>query len=78
MEPEYKKCKDELEELGLLKKEEDVISYAIYPEQAKKLLSGEAKPEFTSEDLPLKATITGRRFRVKLDDGEYEVGVRKV
>ncbi|MDY6965961.1 MAG: pyruvate carboxylase subunit B [Halobacteriota archaeon] len=78
LEPEYKKCRDELEELGLLTKEEDVISYAIYPEQAKKLLSGEAKPEFTSEDLPLETTITGRRFKVKLDDGEYEVGVRKV
>ena len=77
LEPMYKRCKEELEELGLLKKEEDVISYALFPEQTKKLLSGEAKPEFTSAELPLEQEMLGRRFKVLLNDEEYEVTIRK-
>jgi pyruvate carboxylase subunit B len=77
LEPMYKKCRDELEGLGLLKKEEDVISYALFPEETKKLLSGEAKPEFTSDELPLEAEMRGRRFRVSLDGEDYEVTIRK-
>jgi len=77
LEPMYKKCKEELEELGLLRKEEDVISYALFPEQTKKLLSGEAKPEFTSTELPLEQEMRGRRFKVLLNNEEYEVTIRK-
>ena len=78
LEPMYKKCRDELEDLGLLTKEEDVISYAMFPEETKKLLNGQAKPEFTSAELPLEAEMLGRRFRVTLNGEEYEVTVRKV
>jgi pyruvate carboxylase subunit B len=77
LEPRYKKCKEELEDLGLLTKEEDVISYAMYPDQTKKLLSGEAKPEFTSSELPLETTMTGRRFIVSLGEEEYDVAIRR-
>jgi len=77
LEPMYKKCKEELEELGLLRKEEDVISYALFPEQTKKLLSGEAKPEFTSAELPLEQEMLGRRFKVLLNNEEYEVTISK-
>ena len=77
LEPMYKKCRDELEGLGLLKKEEDVISYALFPEETKKLLSGEAKPEFTSDELPLEAEMRGRRFRVSLNGEDYKVTIRK-
>lgn len=77
LEPMYKRRKEELEGLGLLKKEEDVISYALFPQQTKKLLSGEARPEFTSAELPLKQEMLGRRFKVFLDDEEYEVTIRK-
>jgi len=78
LEPMYKKCKDELEGLGLLKKEEDVISYAMFPEETKRFLSGQAKPEFTSAELPLEGEMRGRRFRVSLGGEEYEVTIRKV
>jgi len=78
LKPEYKRCRDELEEMGLLRSEEDVISYALFPEQTKKFLSGEAKPEFTSDQLPLMAEMMGRRFRVSLYNEEYEVTIRKV
>jgi len=77
LEPMYKKCRDKLEDLGLLKKPEDVISYALFPEETKKLLSGEAKPEFTSDELPLEAEMRGRRFRVYLNGEGYEVTIRK-
>jgi len=78
LEPMYKRCREELEKLGLLTKEEDVISYALFPEQTKKLLSGEAKPEFTSDQLPLEQKMLGRRFKVLLNNEEYEVTIRKV
>jgi pyruvate carboxylase subunit B len=74
----YKKCRDELEDLGLLTKEEDVISYAMFPEETKKFLSGQAKPEFTSAELPLETEMRGRRFRVTLNGEEYEATIRKV
>jgi len=77
LEPMYKQCRDELEDLGLLKKPEDVVSYALFPEETKKLLSGEAKPEFTSDELPLEAEMRGRLFRVSLNGEDYEVTIRK-
>jgi pyruvate carboxylase subunit B len=78
LKPMYKRCRDELEDLGLLTKEEDVISYAIFPEETKKLLSGQAKPEFTSAELPLETEMCGRRFKVTLNGEEYEATIRKV
>lgn len=77
LEPMFKKCRDELEDLGLLKKPEDVISYALFPEETKKLLSGEVKPEFTSDELPLEGELRGRLFRVSLNGEDYEVTIRK-
>jgi pyruvate carboxylase subunit B len=56
LEPMYKKRRDELDEMGLMKREEDVMTYAIYPEVGLKFLKGEAKPEFTSDELPLPIT----------------------
>jgi len=78
LEPMYKKCRDELEDLGLLKKPEDVVSYALFPEETKRLLSGEAKPEFTSDELPLEGEMRGRRFRVSLNGEDYEATIRRV
>lgn len=45
IEPEYEKVKKEAEELGIVKKEEDIITYALYPNVAPKFLKGEAKEE---------------------------------
>ncbi len=54
LEPAYKKYKDELDDMGLLRKPEDALTYAIYPQVGLKFLKGEAKAEFTSDQLPLK------------------------
>lgn len=83
LEPRFKKCNEELEELGLLKKPEDVITYAIYPELALKFFRGEIKPEFTSDMLPLKprtgvaASGPGAQFRVTLGGEAYDVNVKQ-
>ncbi len=77
LKPLYKKRRDELEDMGLIKKEEDVITYAIYPEVGLKFLKGEAKTEFTSKDLPLPVTHPFSRALIKsifpeLTDEEIE------
>ena len=65
LEPMYKKRKDELEETGLVKKPEDIITYAIYPQVGLKFLKGEANPEFTSGQLPLPFNHPLTRAMVK-------------
>ncbi len=57
LEPEFEKRREELKKMGLLKKEEDALTYAIYPEVGLKFLKGEIKPEFTSDQLPLKKQV---------------------
>jgi len=61
----YKKRRDELEDMGLLRKEEDVLTYAIYPEVGLKFLKGEAKPEFISKELPLPITHPLSKLLIK-------------
>lgn len=56
LEPMYKKRKEELEEMGLLRKEEDVLTYTLYPDVGLKFLKRQAKAEFTSDQLPLPIT----------------------
>ncbi len=53
LKPEWEMRRRELLEMGLLRKEEDVLTYAIYPQIGLKFLKGEVIPEFTSESLPL-------------------------
>lgn len=63
--PEFDQRKAELKELGLYKRDEDVITYAIYPQVGLKFLKGEAKAEFTSKDLPLPWDHPSTRTFVK-------------
>ncbi|MGQ9582440.1 MAG: pyruvate/oxaloacetate carboxyltransferase [Thermoplasmatota archaeon] len=53
LEPQFEKRRAELKEMGLYKRDEDVLTYAIYPQVGLKFLRGEAKAEFTSRELPL-------------------------
>jgi pyruvate carboxylase subunit B len=45
LEPEFEKYKEEGEKLGIIKKEEDVLTYALYPSIAPKFLRGEVEEE---------------------------------
>jgi pyruvate carboxylase subunit B len=65
LEPMMKRCEEELNKLGLVKKPEDVVTYALYDKVAVKFLKGEAKPEFTSDQLPLNKDHPFTRAMVK-------------
>jgi len=45
LEPQYEKIKEEGEKEGLIKKEEDILTLALYPQVAPKFLKGEAEEE---------------------------------
>ena len=68
LKPMWDKRKKELREIdggSLIKKEEDVMTYAIYPQVGLKFLKGQAKSEFTSEKLPLPVDHPLTRAMVK-------------
>ena len=45
LKPQYEKCKEEGEKLGIIKKEEDILTYALYPAIAPKFLRGDCEEE---------------------------------
>lgn len=45
LEPGLEKCRQEAKKLGIIKKEEDVLTYALYPAVAPKFLLGEVEEE---------------------------------
>ena len=53
--PELAKFKDEAHKLGVLHKEEDLVTYALYPQVALKFLKGEAKEEVLAGPMPAAA-----------------------
>ncbi len=55
LEPELAKMKDEARKLGILHKEEDLVTYALYPQVAVKFLRGEAKEEIIAGPTPVAA-----------------------
>ncbi len=65
LEPQFEKRKAELKEMGLYKRDEDVLTYAIYPQVGLKFLKGEASAEFTSKELPLPWNHPQTRLFVK-------------
>jgi pyruvate carboxylase subunit B len=76
LEPELDAARAKLEEMNLLKKEEDVLTYAMYPTVAEKFLKGEAvaeeipepKVEYTASNIPTAydVEVDGEVFSVKI------------
>ena len=54
LEPAYEKLKEEAEKAGLVKKEEDILTYILYPAIAPSFL----KNERTLEEIPKKQSVT--------------------
>jgi pyruvate carboxylase subunit B len=54
LEPAYEKMREEAEKAGLVKKEEDVLTYILYPAIAPSFLKGER----SLEELPKKQSVT--------------------
>ncbi|MDM7935681.1 MAG: sodium-extruding oxaloacetate decarboxylase subunit alpha, partial [Methanothrix sp.] len=79
--PEYEKAKREVDALGLARKEEDYLTYALYPQVALKFLQGAAVEEPLGEkksasagvSVPLKAEPMA--LNVEIDGESYLVKV---
>ena len=81
LEPELENARREAEEKGLVKSEEDILTYALYPTVAEKFLKGEA----VAEEIPTVEENTGSSngfteiptsFDVEVDGEEFEVHVK--
>jgi len=78
LEPELEKFKREGEEMGIIKKEEDVLTYALYPAVAPKFLRGEAEEEEipSPEKLaPSEAPALPTEYNVEVDGEVFDVKV---
>ena len=80
LEPELEKKRKEAEKLGILRKEEDLLTYALYPAVAVKFLKGEIEEEPIPEPEKLVSAEGGipTEFKVEVDGEEYFVRVKPV
>jgi len=82
LEPEFEKYKEDGEKLGIIKKEEDVLTYALYPSVAPKFLRGEAEEESLKppmESIPQeKPTGLPTEYSVDVDGEVFDVKVLPV
>lgn len=81
LEPQLEKCRKEAEEKGIVKKEEDVLTYALYPQVAVKFLRGETEEEelkppedISDKDEPGIPT----EYAVNVDGEVYDVKITPV
>lgn len=83
LEPELSKLKSEAKKLGILHKEEDLITYALYPQVAVKFLRGEAKEEVLAGPAPESAPSqpgpdVPTSFSVEVDGEIFNVKITPV
>ncbi|MDD3754097.1 MAG: sodium-extruding oxaloacetate decarboxylase subunit alpha [Methanobacterium sp.] len=79
LEPELEKYRKEGEEKGIIKKEEDVLTFALYPAVAPKFLKGEAEEEALTpplNDSPSeKPASLPSEYQVDVDGESFQVKV---
>ncbi len=75
--PELDKVTKEAEALGIVKKPEDILTYALYPAIAPKFLRGEAKEEALEAPKPnnWKAAPLPTEFKVEVDGDLFNVKI---
>jgi pyruvate carboxylase subunit B len=83
LKPEYEKIKKEAEEMGIVSKEEDVLTYALYPSIAPKFLRGEAVEEKltpipASRFSPEAGFDIPTHYKVEVDNETFDVHVEPV
>ncbi len=82
IEPELDKLKDEARKLNILHKEEDLITFALYPQVAVKFLRGEAKEEVLGMPAPTapdqSAPEIPNEFSVDVDGEVFNVKITPV
>ncbi|WP_017981151.1 sodium-extruding oxaloacetate decarboxylase subunit alpha [Methanocaldococcus villosus] len=77
LEPEWEKVKKEAEEKGIVRKEEDILTYALFPQIAVKFLRGELKAEPIPKEKDVEkileipteyiVEVNGEKFEVKIE-----------
>jgi len=79
LEPELARLEEEARELGLVKKEEDVLTYALYPQVAPKFLRGDAVEEeltpAVQDAVQAGAQPVYNQFKVVVDGEVFQVEV---
>ncbi|MEA1945237.1 MAG: sodium-extruding oxaloacetate decarboxylase subunit alpha [Euryarchaeota archaeon] len=78
LKPELEKRTNEAEELGIIKKEEDILTYALYPQIAPKFLRGEMVEEElkpAAEAAPIRTGMAYNEFKVVVDGETFHVEV---
>ncbi|HSW58244.1 MAG TPA: sodium-extruding oxaloacetate decarboxylase subunit alpha [Dehalococcoidales bacterium] len=84
--PEVDKIREEVKKMGLLRKEEDVLTYALYPQVALKFLRGEAKEESIKpapvvaapQPSETSAAVFPNEFTVDVDGEVFNVKITSV
>jgi pyruvate carboxylase subunit B len=79
--PQLKELKKEAQRMGILKKEEDLITYALYPNVAPKFLRGEVKEEAFPAGKPVSAQAPkpiSSEFQVDVDGELFNVRIYPV
>ena len=76
--PQFEEYKKEGEKEGIIKKEEDILTFALYPQIAKKFLKGEMQEEELS---PKKVAMNEKElaipteYKVEVDGDEFDVRI---
>jgi pyruvate carboxylase subunit B len=78
--PAYAKMKAEAEKAGLIKKEEDVLTYILYPAIAPAFLKGEKKPEVLPKkhQQPEQAGVIPDQMEVEVDGEVFSIRIVSV
>ncbi|AIF69173.1 pyruvate carboxylase [Palaeococcus pacificus DY20341] len=74
LEPMLEKCRKELEERGYLQKEEDVLTYCLFPQVALEFFELRKQGKLK----PLKEKPKGKIIKIYIGGREYEVGIEGV
>ncbi|WP_292460496.1 sodium-extruding oxaloacetate decarboxylase subunit alpha [Methanothermococcus sp.] len=76
LKPEYEKVKEEAEKKGIVSKEEDILTYALYPQVAVKFLRGELEAEVIPEEKEIsKFMEIPTEYIIEVDGEAYEVKI---
>ena len=74
LEPMLEKCRKELEEKGYLEKEEDILTYALFPQVALEFFELRKKGELK----PVEEKPKGKIIKIYIGGREYEVGIEGI
>lgn len=79
LEPQYKRYEKEGKEMGIIHKEEDILTYALYPAVAPKFLKGEAEAEPLAPPIENNSSCDissiPTEYSVEVDGDQFEVKV---